>query len=70
MSLNKKVCVSGYCDYLGNEHQIIATYAKINILGDSNSYAKITSYECDYVEECNLDRECPLYKIASQRTHW
>lgn len=65
----KNINVEGYCNYLNDFHKITVTYFKVDVLHDPHSYAKADSFTCTYLNECNVN-DCPLYKIADQRTDW
>jgi hypothetical protein len=66
----KKSIVSGYCDHLSNRNSITVTYAKVNVLGDTHSYQKLTSFSCDYANDCQKDFECPIVQDAMKNNIW
>ena len=69
-TIKKIESVAGHCDYLSGNHNIDVTYDKINMLGDSTSYAKATSFSCDYAYDCNLDYNCPIFQKALKKERW
>ncbi|SPF54757.1 hypothetical protein SBF1_7980003 [Candidatus Desulfosporosinus infrequens] len=55
---------SGYCPHLDGENMIRTEYAEINICGSISLGNKLLGFNCSATDECKLDRECPLFKIA------
>ena len=64
----KTVPVDGYCPYIDSHHSIDATYGKLTMLGDMNSYARFIGYSCKY-PRCT-EQECPLVEKAKSRYFW
>jgi hypothetical protein len=64
--INGPVCkkLSGYCPHLEKENTIYAEYTEITICDSIALGYKLTSFKCPNKDECKLNHECPLWKIA------
>lgn len=63
MSKRAPTLLSGDCPHLKKRHSIIAVYRETRIPGETVPHYQIEEIECDYSDECSLDK-CPLAQNA------
>ena len=56
-------CITGYCDYLGEEHSAYAEYMELKFIGDPVIHMKYMGLKCEYSKDCDIE-ECDLDKRA------
>lgn len=60
----------GYCEYLSCNTWVDVTYTKIASISNIKPQAKATRLDCEYLDECNLNFDCPVFKEASKNDTW
>lgn len=63
MSIEIKL-IKGYCDFLGKNHSIEATYEKIYMSRKLTPGLKLMSFSCDNVDKCKCYNDCCLLALA------
>lgn len=65
----KHISISGYCPYLDDEYHIIASYQKIQPMGQPQIFGRYVGAKCDIRHKCKI-KDCPLFAEAEARTLW
>lgn len=67
ITIKETIPVRGICPMNGQTAEIDVTYQKYQPLGSEDSYAIVTSIDCDEVDNGCPVEQCP---IAYSRTYW
>lgn len=62
--MDKIVYVKGYCPHLKTQNSIEVTRMEVPMCGTTKKKYKTVQFDCSYSNECTLDFECPLIKLA------